>query len=155
MERQEKGVRIGPSPLGLGVFAGRAFRPGEMIGRIQGDLVRDPDYESDYCIELSGETCLEPGPPFRYLNHSCRPNCALVRMEDGDEAHEEAPELWVEVIAEIRPGDQLTIDYAWPAEAAIPCGCGSPHCRGWVVAEAQLARLAAPPPPLSFPAEAS
>jgi SET domain-containing protein len=36
-------------------------------------------------------------------------------------------------LRDIRPDEQLTIDYAWPADSAIPCGCDSPNCRGWVV----------------------
>ena len=28
----------------------------------------------------------------------------------------------------------MTIDYAWPADSAIRCQCGSENCRGWIVA---------------------
>ena len=48
------------------------------------------------------------------------------------------PEIWIEAIAEINPGDQLTIDYGWPADSAIPCRCGAINCRGWIVAEEEL-----------------
>ena len=37
-----------------------------------------------------------------------------------------------------RPGDELTIDYAWEAEAAIPCLCAAENCRGWIVAIEEL-----------------
>ncbi len=33
----------------------------------------------------------------------------------------------------VHAGEELTIDYGWPAEVAIPCLCGSRHCRGWIV----------------------
>ncbi|MDR2344938.1 MAG: SET domain-containing protein-lysine N-methyltransferase, partial [Planctomycetaceae bacterium] len=39
-------------------------------------------------------------------------------------------EIWVETIRDIFPGEQLTIDYAWPAEKSIKCQCGSECCRG-------------------------
>jgi len=39
------------------------------------------------------------------------------------------------VLIRIAPGEQLTIDYAWPAWAAVPCACGAPECRGWIVAK--------------------
>jgi hypothetical protein len=38
----------------------------------------------------------------------------------------------------IEPGEELTIDYAWPAEAAIPCACGAAGCRCWIVAAEEL-----------------
>jgi len=42
---------------------------------------------------------------------------------------------------DIKQGDELTIDYAWSADAAIPCGCGSKNCRGYVVSEKELSKL--------------
>ncbi|MDR0392282.1 MAG: hypothetical protein LBH59_10280, partial [Planctomycetaceae bacterium] len=42
-------------------------------------------------------------------------------------------EIWVETLRDILPGEQLTIDYAWPAEKAIKCQCGCKKCRGWIV----------------------
>jgi SET domain-containing protein len=93
-------------------------------------------------MEFDEHRSLEPAAPFRFLNHSCRPNCELVvteiEEEDGTPA---GVEMWVETLSDIRRGEQLTIDYAWPADSAIPCECGSPDCRGWVVAASQLDRL--------------
>jgi hypothetical protein len=110
---------------------------------VEGTLVFDPGYESDYCMDLGDEVALEPQAPFRFLNHSCQPNCALVRQEYGEaEESGEPDELWVECVADVEPGQELTIDYGWPADAAIPCGCDSPSCRGWVVAQEELGRLA-------------
>jgi hypothetical protein len=136
--RREESVRVGPSSHGLGVFSLRLFTTGEFIGPIQGEIVDDPEYSSDYCMEL-GERSLEPSPPFRYLNHSCQPNCALV-VCDEDDQHKATGSLslWLEILREIAPGEQITIDYAWPADAAIPCQCGTETCRGWIVAEKGL-----------------
>jgi hypothetical protein len=47
-------------------------------------------------------------------------------------------EIWVETLRDIFPGEQLTIDYAWPAEKAIKCQCGCKKCRGWIVAANEL-----------------
>ena len=139
-----KGVRIGDSPFGLGLFATRRFRPEETVGQVVGETIDDPDHGSDYCMDLFNGLSLEPGAPFRYLNHSCQPNCTLVHCEVEDEDGRACqPEMWVEALSAIRPGEQLTIDYAWPAELAIPCGCGSPNCRGWIVAQEQLHQLLA------------
>jgi hypothetical protein len=51
------------------------------------------------------------------------------------------PRVAVETLRSIVAGEELTIDYGWPAEQAIPCGCGAEDCRGWVVAEEELHRL--------------
>jgi len=142
MEQGAGYVRVGPSKTGIGVFARRSFQPLDSIGRVDGTRIDDPEHESDYFIELDHRHGLEPSGPFRYLNHSCRPNAALVRVgpHDGNDSLAET-EIWVEALSTIEPGDELTIDYGWPADVAIPCHCGSPDCRGWVVAEEELHRL--------------
>lgn len=47
-------------------------------------------------------------------------------------------EIWVESTRDIYPGEELTIDYAWPADRAARCLCGSPSCRGWIVDPEEL-----------------
>jgi hypothetical protein len=136
MQYYEQGVRVGSSAYGLGVFALRPFSVHEMIGPIQGTVFEDPQYESEYCMELGHHSALEPDSPFRYVNHSCHPNCELVEVTPEAEG-EAGPNgvLWLKVLAQIVPDEQLTIDYAWPACVAVPCACGSAECRGWIVAE--------------------
>ena len=41
-------------------------------------------------------------------------------------------------IATCSSGEELTIDYAWPANAAIVCRCGAGTCRGWIVSPEEL-----------------
>jgi hypothetical protein len=143
MEYTKEGIRVGPSRHGMGVFALRPFTPGENLGPIRGEIIDDPDYGSDYGIEF-GEKTLEPAAPFRYLNHSCQPNCALVICDEGDEDGAPAGmSAWLEVLREIAPGEQMTIDYGWPAESAIPCQCGAAGCRGWIVSADRLDEIAA------------
>ncbi len=126
---------IRDTPLGKGLFATHSFEFDDEGGVVDGQLIDDPDYGSDYCIALDGDLSIEPGEPFRYLNHSCEPNCELVVWE-----YEDSPELdlLVYTLRPIQPGEQLTIDYGWPADAAIACLCGSEECRGWIVATAEL-----------------
>lgn len=133
-------VRVGRTPLGLGVFARRRFRAQQVVGVIRGQVFDDPDYSSAYCMELAGGRTLEPAAPFRYLNHSCRPNCELFFYEAEDAAPQDR--LWLQALTAIEPGDELTIDYAWSADAAIPCACGASDCRGWIVAPEELPLLA-------------
>ncbi|MEN6498785.1 MAG: SET domain-containing protein [Thermoguttaceae bacterium] len=142
MDFRDECVRVGPSACGLGVFSLRAFQNHELIGPIAGTVVDDPLYASEYCMAIGEYAALEPAAPFRYMNHSCHPNCALVELEIEREDGSTAPaELWVETLDTIAPGEQLTIDYGWPAEVAIPCRCGCADCRGWVVADDDLDRI--------------
>lgn len=66
MEYTKEAVRVGPSRQGQGVFSLRWFTTGDLIGPIQGEIVEDPQYSSDYCMEL-GDQSLEPAAPFRFL----------------------------------------------------------------------------------------
>lgn len=139
MEYTKEGIRVGPSRHGLGGFAMRSFIVGEFIGPIPGEIMEDPMYDSDYCIEL-GDRSLEPAAPFRFLNHSCQPNCALV-ICDGEDGVPSDSSVWLEILSEIAPSEPMTIDYAWPADAAVRCQCGATGCRGWIVAEEELGAL--------------
>jgi uncharacterized protein len=141
LDYREQGVRVGASAFGLGVFSLRAFSAREVIGPIKGRIFNGDDYGSDYCISLGENSALEPDAPFRFLNHSCQPNCSLVEYEVDREHGDNESELWLAVEADIEPGDQMTIDYGWPAESAIPCGCGSPACRKWIVAAEELSQV--------------
>ncbi|MEI8371768.1 MAG: SET domain-containing protein-lysine N-methyltransferase [Planctomycetota bacterium] len=140
MEYTKEAVRVGPSQHGLGVFALHSFATGDYIGQIHGEIVADPEYGSEYGIDLGdGNRTLEPAAPFRFLNHSCQPNSALVicdeKNEDGTSL---VPSVWLEILSKIAPGEPMTIDYAWHADAAIPCQCGTAKCRGWIMAEEEL-----------------
>ncbi len=136
---EEEDVRVERTELGLGVFAAREFFPNEAIGHVIGAVIHDPRHGSDYCMELDEERGLEPAAPFRYVNHSCQPNSQLIHIESArEDGRPGSTEIWVEAIHRIEPGEQVTIDYGWPVEAAIPCRCRSSNCRGWIVAEEEL-----------------
>lgn len=119
--------------VGQGVFAKREFVEKEIIGLITGKIIDDPDYCSEYCVELDETYSLEPFEPFRFLNHSCLPNTELTSYEDDTFA-----DIFLIAIRNIEAGEEILIDYAWPAESAAPCFCESIECRGWIVAEEEL-----------------
>lgn len=132
-------VTIAPASHGLGLYAAQNFSTGDHLGWMEGFIIRDSEYSSDYCIDLGDDYCLEPDGTFRYLNHSCEPNCELYMIEETEEHGPLVlPRISVETLREINIGEQLTIDYGWPAENAIPCGCGAKTCRGWVVSADEL-----------------
>ena len=140
-EYREQGVRVGPSAFGLGVFSLRSFSAREVVGPIEGRIFDGDLYESDYCMALGDHSALEPEAPFRFLNHCCQPNCSLLEYEVEYDDGTGGSELWLAVETDIEPGEQMTIDYGWPARSAIPCGCGSPECRKWIVAAEELGEV--------------
>lgn len=137
----DHGVRVGPCAYGLGVFSLRDFSEREVLGPIEGQIYHDDVHESEYCMELGEHGCLEPDAPFCFLNHSCEPNCCLKEYAVAHDDGTRRAELWLVVETAIAPGEQMTIDYGWPAESAVPCRCGSSACRHWIVAIDQLSRL--------------
>jgi len=133
------GIHIGEAAYGKGVFADRRFDKAEIVGHVHGNVIDDPDHGSDYCIDLGEAKTLEPAAPFRFLNHSCEPNSVLALCEVVDmDGNLIETQVIVETLRPIAPGEQITIDYAWPASGAIPCGCGSKRCRGWIVSEDEI-----------------
>ena len=66
----------------------------------------------------------------------CRsdPNCETVQLDvNGGTA------LLLVALCNIEPGTEIAYDYGWEADAeALPCRCGSPNCRGWIVDAAQI-----------------
>jgi uncharacterized protein len=123
---------------GRGLFARKLFRKSQAIGHMSGKLITNDDYDPDYVVDMGELGVLEPNAPFRYLNHSCEPNCELLEWQPKKTPQ---PQIWVHALRTVRPSEQLTIDYGWPAESAIPCLCGSATCRGWIVDEAELERV--------------
>jgi hypothetical protein len=137
-------VRVGRARTGKGVFARMYYRADCVIGEIQGELIDDPDYGSDYCLDLEDGRQLEPMPPFRFLNHSCRPNCEFDFFDLADEPNAcVRRRVFLLALCNIADGDELTIDYNWAAESAIPCRCQAPNCRRWIVRASQLPRVLA------------
>lgn len=134
-------VRVAPAAHGDGLYATHRIRRGERIGRVYGDVIHG-DYGSEYAIDLGDHRLLEPAAPFRYMNHNCSPNCELVNST-RDHAAPDEYEVYVYARRPIAKGAELTIDYAWAADAAIRCGCQSENCRGWIVSEEELPALLA------------
>lgn len=147
-ESTEASIFVAGSANGRGVFAKQPFNTDDLVGNVSGTAICDADYQTSYGIDLGEDYTLEPSAPFRYLNHSCEPNCVLLRTEEPPTA---IGAVIVEAIRDIEPGDELTIDYAWPANGAIPCNCQSENCRGWVVAIEEVAALN-PPVDAALPA---
>jgi len=139
-------VRIGETHVGRGVFARRRIPAGIVLGEILGTVLDDYPDDPSYVMELSAGRLLDPAPPLRFMNHSCDPNCEIFYWETEPEGgtNLEEDRLWLQTIRPVEPGEEILIDYSWPADAAIPCRCGATNCRGWIVDPAELHLLTTP-----------
>ena len=140
-------VKVLDSEVGKGVYATRPYPRKSVIGEITGQIFKNPYTGTNYTFESNDGYQLEPYEPFRYLNHSCQPNCDFDWLEtpaiDGQPAREG---LFLIAIRTIFAQEEFTVDYRWPASFAIPCLCRAPLCRGWVVDESEVGLLPTPMP---------
>ena len=71
------------------------------------------------------------GNDARFINHSCDPNC---------KSTVENRRVFIDAIRDIAPGEELTFDYKLDVSASAEqkkryaCRCGSPKCRGTMLA---------------------
>lgn len=133
-------VRVGETHVGRGVFARRPLRSGLILAEVEGQILVEPPADSSYVMELGSGRLLDPAAPLRFVNHSCDPNCELFYWEE-DARNFEDDRLWLQTIRPIAAGEELSIDYAWPADAAIECRCRAANCRGWIVDPAELHQI--------------
>ena len=133
------GMKVVASKIhGYGVVTTRAFKAGDLICDGDGVLYgEDDDFDDTYALVLPGEDS-GLGDKFfwdlvdqtRWFNHSCSPNTE-VRSRWDHEAN--TARAWWVALRDIEPGEEITYDYAFIGEAAEPCACGAPTCRGVII----------------------
>jgi hypothetical protein len=135
------GLRVARSSIhGYGVVATKPFFAGQLLMYGDGILYRESDdFDDTYALITPGyESKRGDGPPMfydlacqsRWINHSCDPNTAV---DTRWIKREERVEAWWTALRDIRPGEEITYDYAFSAEVAEICRCGAPICRGLIV----------------------
>ena len=115
MERITKPLLVKQSTIaaaGLGVFAAKQFRKGEIIGEYTGEVVledeafeKHAESEMDYLFDLGNGYVIDPANdpnPIKYINHSCNPNC---------ESDQDGKRIFIRVIKTIKSGEELFYDY--------------------------------------------
>jgi SET domain-containing protein len=128
---------------GRGGFAGRRLRRGEFVIEYTGEHIteaeadrRYDDKPYTYLFDLAKDVVIDGaagGNDARFINHSCEPNC---------DAWEEGRRIVIRASRTIRPGEELSYDYALPRDpklgkeedALYPCSCGARRCRGTILA---------------------
>ena len=127
VEPRAEGLRLTSSPRrGEGVFATRAFRPGEtvLVGVIETLLHENHSHASQIGDK---QFALHAGLTSKF-NHSCHPNCGIRINSSG--AHDFV------AMRDIAAGDEATFDYAMRNFTVehFPsiCMCGAKDCRGTI-----------------------
>jgi len=132
---------------GRGVFALKRISKGQRIIEYLGERITPEEGEARYDDDASDHphvllftvdetTVIDGGVNGNeaiYVNHSCAPNCEAV----NDDGH-----IFIEALRTIKPGDELTFDYALerPGEFQMEwkeqylCRCGARTCRGTMLA---------------------
>ena len=73
------------------------------------------------------------GSPAKWINHACDPNC---------EADEDEGRIYIKALRDITPGEELNYSYGLVLDGRhtakvkkeYECRCGSPRCRGTMLA---------------------
>lgn len=136
------------SPIqGLGAFAIKDIPKGTRIIEYTGEKISNAEadrrYDDDamhrhhtFLFTLNSRTCVDAavgGNAARFINHSCDPNCEAV-IERGH--------IWIDALKRIPAGTELAYDYQYEFDDEYTeedlkwyrCQCGSPKCRGTIVA---------------------
>ena len=136
------------SPIqGTGAFATRTIRKGTRIIEYLGQRISwrtaDKRYDDEkmnrhhtFLFTIDDKTCIDAavnGNDARFINHSCDPNC---------EAINDRKRIFIEATKTIPAGTELVYDYQYERsedhseedEKFYKCRCGSPKCRGTILA---------------------
>ena len=113
---------------------------GEKISSAEADRRSEKEDEKHphhtFLFILNSRTCVDAttgGNISRFINHSCDPNCA---------AWIEGQHIWIDAERDIAKGEELAYDYEYDFLRGYTvtdlemyeCRCGSPLCRGTLVA---------------------
>jgi uncharacterized protein len=132
---------------GKGVFALQLLVKTELLFEYTGEVIsweealerhpHDPEQPNHtFYFHISDTQVIDGkhgGNSSRWINHSCQPNC---------EADEQNGRVFIRALRNIAAGEELFFDYALVIDgrltkklkAEYPCWCGSPNCRGTLLA---------------------
>lgn len=149
------GVVLRPGPYGLGLYATRAVRAGEVIYSSGWFTVPDEPHAYRALAEVDGEVrevevttvhSVKYGDtrtfdiPGCFMNHACEPTSISIDRIVGD-GHEVTVYDQV-ALRDLVPGDPITCDYTlfdWDCDGhQFACGCGASRCYGDIAGFAGL-----------------
>jgi SET domain-containing protein len=133
---------------GKGVFALKSIAKGERIIEYTGELIAwpealrrhphdpaDPNHTFYFSLD-DGTHVIDAkvgGNAARWINHACDPNC---------QAEESGGRVFIMALRRLKPGEELFYDYGLVIDERYTpklkreyaCRCGSPLCRGTMLA---------------------
>jgi uncharacterized protein len=132
-------LEVSPSGVhGRGVYTVEFIAKGTRIIEYTGQRVPDKDAPNDpntphtFNFGLGNGEVIDAeigGNEARWINHCCDPNCEAIEKNDR---------IFIYAMRDIKPGEELSYDYALEIDEPITgkstklykCLCGSPDCRG-------------------------
>ena len=120
-KEKDFGVVYKDETSGKGVMCFRAFRRGEVIAHIGGEIISEI---RQHTLQITPDSHLYDPYFSGYFLHSCAPNISL-----------DMARLTVTALSDIPANSFLYMDYAETEDylfKQFPCSCGSRKCRGWV-----------------------
>lgn len=132
---------------GRGAFARQRIPKGTRIIEYLGERITHAEASRRYddasmrrhhtfLFTVSSRTCIDAartGNDARFINHSCAPNCEAVQV---------GTRIFIHARRAIRPGEELSYDYAYEVEDAdvdlYVCRCGAPRCRGTILSPSSV-----------------
>jgi SET domain-containing protein len=142
-------ILVSSSPIhGTGIFAKRPIPRGTRVITYQGEKVLKTQLMAEvergervltYVLNLDAAFAIDgarQGNDARFVNHSCQPNCEVYVFEGVP---------YIYAMEDLPEGIELTFDYRLQSTTTqgiskrlsrelFPCRCGSPACRGTLVA---------------------
>ena len=133
---------------GKGVFALQPIAKGERIIEYKGQTITwpealrrhphdasDPNHTFYFSLD-DGSHVIDAkvgGNAARWINHACAPNC---KADEGE------GRVFIRALRKLKPGEELFYDYGLVIDErytpklkkAYACRCGSPRCRGTMLA---------------------
>jgi len=120
-----------------GLFASQDINEGRLIIEYVGERISKNEAEKrelkndedgvTYIFYLNDDCFIDGkygGNESIYVNHSCDPNCKVVRRNDR---------IYFYSKRYINKGEELTVDYSYDKDSKKEiCRCGSPKCRGYL-----------------------
>lgn len=98
------------SSAGLGLFANRPFKKGELVIEYKGEVITDAEAQrrgGRYLFELNDAWTIDGkgrDNTARYINHACKPNCYPELTDDETQ-------VFIYAKRAIEPGEEFTYNY--------------------------------------------
>lgn len=143
---------------GRGVFALRRIAEGRTIIRYRGGLITHRQADEGgvddghtFLFILNDHWVIDAtsgGNSARWINHSCRPNCAAYLVESASR-DPRRDRIVIDASRDIAAGEELTYDYRIQTQEHITasvkklweCRCGAPRCRGTMLRRARSRKI--------------